>query len=163
MPENVDYAIALSTDQTFDASDRVIYRGTIGTGSLGTVLADVPLPLVDALAPGDYYFVVRVDPDGKLDEVSTGNNAASSGRVHLDYPPLADLSVSEVILPSSAKPGGDIAIQYRVSNVGLAAAEGSWVERVYLSTDNAIGNDLLVGEFAQAALWAWIRSCGRRR
>ena len=130
-----------------DANDRVLYRGAIGPGSLGTVPAAFPLPLVDGLSPGDYY-LSSLDTDGKVDEVSTGNNAASSGRVNLEYPPLADLSVSEVILPSSAKPGGDMAIQYRVSNVGLVAAEGYWVERIYLSTDNAIGNDLLVGEFA---------------
>ncbi|WP_053540396.1 ELWxxDGT repeat protein [Anabaena sp. WA102] len=60
---------------------------------------------------------------------------------------LPDLVVSNIVAPINAQSGEVINISWTLTNQGIATASGSWVDYVYLSDDDKIGNDKLLGSF----------------
>ncbi|MGD9632157.1 MAG: CARDB domain-containing protein, partial [Pirellulales bacterium] len=109
--------------------------GLFGDGNLIPVpLYNIRLPLT--LAPGDYYVLVRTDANSAVNEHGlTGNNVGWSDEpIHVELPPLPDLSVSPVTIPASAAVGQPLTIQYSVTNAGQATTSAtSWYDQVYLS------------------------------
>lgn len=72
------------------------------------------------------------------------NLKASSGT-------LADLALSAVTAPTSAKAGEPIAVNWQVTNNGGKAATGTWQDSVYLSTTSAITpSSILLGSVAHS-------------
>ncbi|MEW6157408.1 MAG: CARDB domain-containing protein [Verrucomicrobiota bacterium] len=61
---------------------------------------------------------------------------------------LPDLVGTELTIPANGTTGAIIPISFRVANQGAAGASGSWVQRVYLSTDALVTeDDEVVGEY----------------
>ncbi len=70
------------------------------------------------------------------------NEAAATITTTLaDYP---DLAVTGITAPASAAAGETVTITYTVRNLGAAAAQGAWTERLLLSADAALGGDQLL-------------------
>ena len=59
--------------------------------------------------------------------------------------------------------GQQIETAWTVKNQGVAAANGSWTDRVYLSSDNGIGSDIAVGEYSFTGNIASGQSVNRRQ
>ncbi len=61
--------------------------------------------------------------------------------------PKPDLTVSAASVPASTQTDAAFNIAWTVKNQGQARANAPWADRVYVSSDNQIGNDTLIGEF----------------
>ena len=91
-----------------------------------------------------------VNPSGLCSETDLSNNTAVSPNVvTITFPELPDMQVFNVAVSGSPQPGGNVVVAYNVSNASLIPAVGNWTERVYLSSDDVIGNDLLLSEFSE--------------
>ena len=146
LPAEIDVEFLLTQAGT----DALVLSQTIATNTLGAISTDVPLPLSEALLPGEYQVTVRVNPQQLQDEPDFSNNVAvASGSVDLDYPDLPDLAVSNITTSDTLLPDAEIELAYDVSNGSFVPAEGNWCERVWLSTDDTLGDDILLAEFAR--------------
>src|SRR5262249_2141433 len=61
--------------------------------------------------------------------------------------PSPDLQVTSITIPAKVLSGDPLQVSWDVSNLGAGLAAGSWVDRVYLSADDQVGNDTLLGSF----------------
>jgi subtilase family serine protease len=62
--------------------------------------------------------------------------------------PVADLQVTSIQAPPQAQTDSGFDLSWTDANAGQARANGPWADRIYLSTDNQIGNDTLLAEFS---------------
>jgi hypothetical protein len=60
---------------------------------------------------------------------------------------LPDLVVTETNWSASGFAGETISIGWTTRNNGQSSATGTWIERVFISSDNAVGDDILVGQY----------------
>ena len=89
-----------------------------------------------------YYFRVHSeDSCGDIHEVVSEGSTFETKQT-------PDLIVSEIISPVEAWTGSVFDLTWTIANVGFGAASGSWIDKVYLSSDPQPGNDTLLGEFS---------------
>ncbi|MCA9312277.1 MAG: hypothetical protein KDA21_13770, partial [Phycisphaerales bacterium] len=82
---------------------------------------------------GDTGWILVVTDNGDaVDELLEGNNRRISGALPV-LPPIAPDLVADVVTPGAASFGQTIALEWSVSNIGVAPAAGGWVDAVYLS------------------------------
>ncbi len=150
------------------ASEMVAEGGTVtGTVSRNT---ETSTNLVVALAssnPGEAQVPALVtipagsasvdfQISGVVDHVSDGVKAVTltastdgfnpaTARVNVSDIDVPDLRVTGIGVPATGYTDGRITVSWTVTNNGLATATGPWVDRVFVSTDPQLGNDLLVG------------------
>jgi len=62
------------------------------------------------------------------------------------YLPAPDLQITSLGVPAEVSPGDPFTVAYTVTNLGDAAANGAWVDRIYLSDDDVFGGDTLLDE-----------------
>jgi hypothetical protein len=146
----------LSTDATYSGDDIPLLASPISppTGSIPlgssatyTQTATVNLPLSAALSGGIYYILVKTDASNQQPENNENNNFKSES-ISISLPPLPDLVVSSIDAPIEAFSGQNIQYSWTVTNHGTGPATGTWSDRVLLSADTAVGNDLLLGNFS---------------
>jgi subtilase family serine protease len=111
------------------------------------VVAVVP-PVRNEFTDGAYRFVIRTDANGGVSEQRESNNEAQSAAFMLVRPTLPNLRVSFISVPAPALPGAPVTVTWTVVNAGGARAEGSWAERLYISSDASVGNDTLLSTIA---------------
>jgi subtilase family serine protease len=99
-------------------------------------------------APGNYYVLSRVDPDGLVVEVMETNNVKSSGLVRVG----PDLMVSALTGPTTTVRGATITLNDTTRNQGGGTAAGSTTS-FYLSANGVLdAGDLLLGSRTVGAL-----------
>ncbi len=138
-------------DRLYLSQDTVLDGGDVALTTLpntaGSVLAaqdsydnttTVTIPLLSSLAEGTYYVLVQTDGTTVVDESDETNNVLASGPITLAFPPLADLTVTDVDAPEFAQPGQSVSFVWSVDNLGSVAAVGTWTDRVYLSLDGQL-------------------------
>jgi hypothetical protein len=118
-------------------------------GGSYTQNASVTLPLNSSVTNGNYYLVVQTNATNSLLEFNVNNDVTASNAVALTVPPLPDLTVSSVVVPSSAQFGQTLNISWTDQNIGNAAVSGSWSDRIYLAANNStdpnnLSNDTLL-------------------
>lgn len=94
-------------------------------------------------------------PDNGIDDggraVSLSATATDFGpgqtRIWLTDESLSDLVVSEVTMPGSTETETEFRVSYRITNQGLAPNPSGFLQRVYLSEDRIIGNDILLSQY----------------
>jgi hypothetical protein len=98
---------------------------------------DVRLP---ANAQGQYYLVVVTDAGNYVVEPGLRGNSTYviNPPLEIALGPVADLLVTNVIVPTTAYEGQPVTITWTVQNVGNAAATGSWADTAYLSLDQTV-------------------------
>src|SRR5439155_7747402 len=74
------------------------------------------------------------------------NNTASL-TLDSSLAPYPDLQVTSITFPTKVLSGDPLPVTWDVANFGPGLAAGSWVDRVYLSADDQVGNDTLLGSF----------------
>lgn len=109
--------------------------------------ATVKLPLDQNTPPGEYYLWVETDALGDRPETTETNNQAATTALNLTLPPLPDVVVTEIITPAEGVAGEAIQIKWTLTNNGVGDAAGTWTDVVYLSSDNAIGQDTEIDTF----------------
>jgi len=123
-PANLSGATSLTTTQSVSA---------LNPGESYTASAIVKIPRG---YNGGYYFHVKTDSSGDLNEENTTNNLGSSS-VQVNVPPLPDLMVETVQSPDEVFGGQEISINYTVRNIGTANAGGRR-DRIYFSRDTVL-------------------------
>ncbi len=107
-------------------------------GESYTVTRDVLIPLDVNLVPGTYHLVVEADQNfpahGEIDE--RNNSAGTTSTMVL--PQVPDLRVTDIVAPTAALSGEQIAVTWTVTNEGSLGTAGGWVDRV--SVIDANGN-----------------------
>ena len=97
---------------------------------------------------GTYYIGVVVDADDEIDESDESNNATISAPSIGLAPGLPDLRALSVAGPASGSAGASIPVSIQLDNGGDGPAAGSWLVRLYLSTNTIISlQDILVHEY----------------
>ena len=138
-----DDLVYLSRDPFLDLdADRYLashrHSGGLAAGAWYERIVTVTLPtdVLDAW----YVFVVtdpaRNSPRGSVYEGNDEhNNARASTPMVVELPPPTDLVVTQIEVPSSARPGQTVQVQWQVTNLSQEPATGQWSDSVYLSSD----------------------------
>ncbi|MCB1967891.1 MAG: hypothetical protein KDI64_18145, partial [Candidatus Accumulibacter sp.] len=140
-------SIYLSTDATLDAGDtllaQLLHSGGLGVGESYSSQSNVFLPFG---MTGDFRILVDTDAQSQVFESVFENNnvTASLAPVQVLAPVLADLSVSQIVVPAQGAPGQTRSVAWTVANSGSGAARGSWSDRVYLSADGSLSGAQLL-------------------
>lgn len=153
--------VFLSTDTILDEGDTrlasVNNPSGLSEGGTGTdryaSFADVSIPYG---VFGVRYVIVRSDSGTSIVELNEGNNVESSAATNITWQP-PDLRVENVVSQAFAFSGAPTRISWNVRNVGrtaMLATEGTWRDRVYLSTDATLNpqQDRALGEFTRTGL-----------
>jgi len=101
---------------------------------------------VPNVPPGQYWIVVHVDPGNGLPETDENDNASIAGPVAIGG---TDLVTSDPVFPSEAFVMQQVDVHWKVTNTGGVAAETSWRDGLFLSGDNAVGNDTFLSSFVR--------------
>jgi len=111
----------------------------------GDLFVTVPFSQPDS----DHRIIIVADAaDAVFEDTGEGNNELASGIVKITHP---DLRPAILASPAAATSGTTIPFQWQVGNHGSGAAPGTWVDRIYLSTDDTLdAGDLLLGERVHA-------------
>ena len=154
--ESWNDAIYLSSDSTLDSGDRLVYAEAanakpLAAGATYSRSATFALPLDSNPAAGNYYLLLKTDYSGTQAESNENNNVVLGQAIHIGVPAGPDAVVTSitaptdlVLNPNSATP---ITVSWTVTNQGTAPMT-DWHDDVWLSSDNAIGNDVLYGDFS---------------
>ncbi len=85
-----------------------------------------------------------------LTATAAGFNSATA-RLNVSDVDLPDLAVGDIIVPSSGQIDARANVTFTVSNSGPVPASGTWVDRIFISSDNQLGGDILAGAHTNTA------------
>ncbi|WP_342364198.1 CARDB domain-containing protein [Terrarubrum flagellatum] len=112
---------------------------TLAAGASYTRTVTVQLPLSHDYNPGQWYFRVETDIwNGVFEYQAEDNNGGPHAPVAISDPPLPDLRVENLNVPANGVAGSTIHVSYDTVNRGTGAANGDWLERVYLSYGDSV-------------------------
>lgn len=147
--------VFLSSDGALGFDDRriatILAAGPLPLNSDGTYTqnATITLPLDVNVTEGNFFLLVKADVENQHRETNENNNVAASAQINLTFPPLPNLQVDEVTTPTTGFTNQLFNVVWTDHNLGVASAAGSWVDKVYLSTNLVAGDadDVLLGSF----------------
>ncbi|MGP1345991.1 MAG: CARDB domain-containing protein [Phycisphaerales bacterium] len=115
--------------------------GGLAVGASTPVTIGGVVPEVGGLG---VVFTVCVDPGNAVLEANESNNCQASGTVPYLRP---DLSATDVTFGATVTAGTSASFSVMISNTGPVSANPSpaWFDSVYLSVDNQVGSDALIG------------------
>ncbi|MBD2169240.1 DUF4114 domain-containing protein [Calothrix membranacea FACHB-236] len=137
--------IIMSADEMIDENDyrlgRLNHTGVLNAGESYTATQDVTLPVG---VSGNFYVFISTDSgDGVFESVFESNNTGfddTPTTINLTPPP--DLEVESVDVPTTARAGDKLTINYRVTNFGATETPNSfWTDTFYLSIDDKLDVD----------------------
>jgi Subtilase family/SdrD B-like domain/Cadherin-like/Putative Ig domain/CARDB/Domain of unknown function (DUF4114)/Bacterial pre-peptidase C-terminal domain len=148
--------IIMSADEVIDENDyrlgRLNHTGVLNAGESYTATQDVTLPVG---VSGNFYVFIRTDSgDGVFESVFESNNTAFDNTpttINLTPPP--DLEVESVDVPTTARAGDKLTINYRVTNFGATETPNySWTDTFYLSVDDKfdVDSDVRLGSIGHS-------------
>ncbi|MGB2202242.1 MAG: CARDB domain-containing protein, partial [Pseudooceanicola atlanticus] len=143
--------VVLSGDTIIGNGDDVILAeiprdGALDPDGFYDVATEVDLP---SGLTGTYRIAVIADVGSDVTEPDTRGDNTALSEIGLTAP-ISDLKVEIVTAPPAAGYGDSVALEWRVRNLGVDPATGSWTDAVYVSTDAVLdGNDILLGEVAR--------------
>jgi subtilase family serine protease len=147
-----------------DWTDRIWLSADTAVDGADTLLASYEAAAQSPLAPGDsypaesfaqlpvglagsLYLLAETDATNRQVETDDGNNTTAVP-IYVNAP---DLIVAAVQAPGTARTGDTITVTWRVENAGAApTAVNAWSDRVLLSRDAALGEDLTLATFARS-------------
>ncbi|MEM8872655.1 MAG: CARDB domain-containing protein [Planctomycetota bacterium] len=140
----------ISTDDTIGGDQflkDVPFTGTLLAGQSISRTATVDVPLD---ADGERWFVVSTDIGDVVEEYlnETDNAGITSTPTTVTLAPQVDLIPSNIQGPTTALSGETIVITWTITNDGTADFNGTYSDRLYLSSDDTIGSDSFIGDFS---------------
>ncbi|GAI15876.1 unnamed protein product, partial [marine sediment metagenome] len=133
--------ISWTTDKP--ATSQVEYGLTDSYGSmtpLQTQLVTNHTAIITGLIPDTTYHY-------RVKSTDTCGRETVSGDVQFTTLLVPDLRVTSITIPFEAWTGSAFDVSWTIANTGAAPASGTWADRVYLSADDQLGGDKLLGEF----------------
>ena len=94
--------------------------------------------------PGDHVLNAVADATGRVDESDENNNSEQAQLPAIGAP---DLVVTNIIAPTEAVSGQQVDLSWTLKNEGTRDASGTWIDQVFLSTDDQPGGDQFFGAF----------------
>ncbi|KQP49886.1 CARDB domain-containing protein [Pseudorhodoferax sp. Leaf274] len=140
--------VFLSSDDLLDGNDILLATATVGSAidANGVLQRSVQAQLPASLAAGSWRIIVQSDAGNALRELAgENNNVSMSAAFSVAEAPLPNLAVGNVAGPASMRPGQAATVTWTERNTLAEPATGDWSAQIYLSSDNAIGGDILVG------------------
>lgn len=123
----------------------------IDYSSTGDTIA--PDPYTPSLDGNPYPYLsgveARYHERSRVQEINNGDNFFYKV-INVLTPPVPDLVVTSISsYPSDVFSGNEIPLTWTVSNQGEVLAEGSWIDKVYLSLDSSFStnNSILLGTY----------------
>ena len=148
-------AFYLSTDDRLDTNTDIRlgtyrHRGFLDSGA--SYEQEVTFNLPNGIE-GDYQIFVVSDSSNEVFELNNDNNTfRSSNRITVASFP-ADLVVTEINANLTAEAGKATLLNWTVTNQGIGnTATDNWIDYVWLSVDDVVGNDTLLGSFVHNGL-----------
>ncbi|MCK4658429.1 MAG: hypothetical protein KAV82_02815, partial [Phycisphaerae bacterium] len=142
--------VYLSDDDQYDAGDTTMALfappGLLGAGETYPGSVEFAMPET----PGDYWVIVYTDVNDNIEEGADDDNNTRVSSIVVSPAPRPDLLMVEVIAEATGVAGSEVTVQWTVRNDGEAEATGMWTDRVYISTDAVVGDDLQLGQFYQS-------------
>ncbi len=134
--------IVLSASGNFNDSANIILAGSVTHAGIlqanGSYTAEAVITLPRDLS-GDYFILVRTDVNNHSGDVDRDNNTGASIhklRVSLSKVPDLIVDVGSIIAPEVLYPGSSGTLRYTVKNVGEAATNSAWRDRIYLRNES---------------------------
>ncbi len=139
-----------------NADDILLLTGlqspVLNPGQTDSKSVNVTIPTTPVTPTGNAFFYVRVDYDDSVHEgqpAGTGEtNNTTFGLTGFEYR-VPDLQVTSTSSPPQVETDTPFALGWTDTNAGNRNA-GAFVDRVYFSLDDQVGNDVLIGTFALA-------------
>ena len=132
--------IYLSADETLGGGDQLLRSVTRNVDELlpSDELRHTATVTLPHAVWGDFFIIVQADANNQVFEHAWEDNNTGAGdtvmTVNLTPPP--DLEMQFVDAPTAAVAGHSFTVDYGVANFGgTATPNGSWTDRLYLSTD----------------------------
>ncbi|MCY2986427.1 MAG: FG-GAP-like repeat-containing protein [Planctomycetota bacterium] len=134
------------TEQIYFSSDRAVGNdvllaevGFTATIAMGAAAQHNQTFRIPGGLSGPYYFLVKANVTQFYDAHPENNWAAAEQVTQVRAP---DLVVNGITAPAQGYAGTQVEINWEVRNTGTAEANGSWLDRVLLSKDDQLGNDI---------------------
>jgi RHS repeat-associated protein len=147
-------AVYLSPDPFLDTSSALYLGSAYQSGNLvsGQQYTNTAAFSIPSGLSGYFYVFVVADAGNDLSESDDNDNVGyAPDAMQVSIPAPADLVVTSVQTPANSVVGQPTTISYTVSNQGANAAQGSWTDAVYLSTNGQwSANDVLIGYVQQS-------------
>ena len=125
-------AVYLSSDNVLDVNDsildRYLWSESLGPGESRAI--SISVALLPNIALDNHYLIIKTDFSENINESDEQNNTLSVLLV------LPDLVVTGADAPFSASAQQQIVVSWTVKNQGLGRELGSWVDGLYLSTND---------------------------
>jgi uncharacterized repeat protein (TIGR01451 family) len=121
----------------------------IALSSSNTFAATTPSSVVipEGAISADFSIATSVvNSDATVDIAATYAGVTKTATLTVKAP-VADLQVTSMQAPAEAQTDSAFDLSWTDANMGQARANGPWVDRVYLSTDDLPGNDTPLAEF----------------
>lgn len=144
-------AYYLSNDTALGSGDKRIAKRAAGALSPnGNSSGGGPVTVPSSAAPGTYYILACADVEKNVAEGNEANNCAASAKsFQVTAPDLIETAVTDP--PSVIVRGATFAVSDTAHNQGSATATaGPSSSRYYLSTDDKVGDDLLLSHPGRA-------------
>ncbi|MCZ8249497.1 CARDB domain-containing protein, partial [Microcystis sp. LE19-195.1E] len=147
--------VFMSADATLDAGDRNLgtfyHSGALNAGANYTGSATVNLPIGVA---GSFFFFVQSDIYNNVYEhvFENNNSGYDTTATNITLTPPPDLEFESLTIPSNARSGSSLSINYRVTNFGATETPNYyWTDTFYLSSDNQLNTatDINLGSVGQ--------------
>ena len=146
--EETTTRLYLSKNQKRDASDSLLASVPVAALAPGQRSVATTGVVVPANTPaGTYYVVAQADDPATEAETSEINNSRSV-RVIVG----ADLTISGLVAPNKAKPGGSFVMTVTTTNANMVGPAAPSVTRIYLSRDRNPGVTEIVAEHTAVRL-----------
>ncbi|MBX3265900.1 MAG: PD40 domain-containing protein [Acidobacteria bacterium] len=145
--------VYVSFDQTIGNADDILITQRVSpafaVGQSQSFSQQYTVPTLPVRDSSDALIYVVVDPANQVFEDNPGGpaetNNTTSVPTRFEYR-VPDLQVQSVTPPAEVDSDTPFALQWTTTNAGLRASNPMW-ERVFFSTDNQVGGDVLLGEF----------------
>lgn len=144
-------AVGTWTEQLYGSADPVVGGDIAGPAfrytsivPVGGELLRVQNYTVPSVPPGGYWLVVCLDTTNALLELDNQNNCGIEP-VCVNCQTANLVVQAPITVTSPVGPNSPLAVFWTVTNTGSGSATGTWIDRVYLSTDDVLGNDVLLG------------------
>jgi len=143
-----------STDRAPGAGVEIGSRTLTGLGAGGTSTVTTPVTIPLGLAPGPYILSAVADSAGAVVEVDKSNNGFTAQDMVTVVLFRADLAMTALSAPASARTGEPLAVNSTVKNNGQAPAPAFRVTFFLSAMDNAPGAGVAIGFRTVAGLAA---------
>ena len=149
--------VLISKDDSIETKEdnivlaRITHKGVLNYGESYSVEKDIFIP--QDFETGTYHIFLIVDAENRIYEADYEDNNKLEETTEIVFLP-PNLIVESAFIKqngrevTSLRPGESVTLEWRVKNIGtgLAPSNNDWLDRVYLSPDEELGDDQLAVE-----------------